>query len=322
MTKKQVKKEERKILYFGEYPQTIKADDVTIKDEVDKRGYYLGSDGAYYDKIVATPYQILFLDKDKDVGTSTEVKKFNEPVGDKINFLEFPNTKFKMRIVPNVDKYIFSNGHIVLPKKEYYFKVEPIKWVVLKEEGGKAFVVADSVLDAGCFCEKKDKDAGSNYVPTAQYLTSKIRAWLNDDFLSKAFNKKEVDLMGIVDVDVTSLGYSVSIKGEIDDKVKLLSLHDVTNFAYGFDSEDKFKDIGRIRRASDYAIARGVEINAGYYGNNCAWWLATRSNMSPHDSIVVGQDGTANNSGYGIFDKYGVVPAILIETLVQEEVSK
>ena len=43
-------------IYFGEYPQTIKADDVTITDTLDGRGYYLGSDGAYYAKVTASPY--------------------------------------------------------------------------------------------------------------------------------------------------------------------------------------------------------------------------------------------------------------------------
>ncbi len=43
-------------IYFGEYPQTIKEEGVTITNTQDERGYYLGSDGLYYAKIVATPY--------------------------------------------------------------------------------------------------------------------------------------------------------------------------------------------------------------------------------------------------------------------------
>ena len=42
-------------IYFGEYPQTIKADDVTITDTQDSRGYFLGSDGFYYAAVTATP---------------------------------------------------------------------------------------------------------------------------------------------------------------------------------------------------------------------------------------------------------------------------
>jgi hypothetical protein len=43
-------------IYFGEYPQTIKEDNVVISTQQDSRGYFLGSDGAYYAKVVASPY--------------------------------------------------------------------------------------------------------------------------------------------------------------------------------------------------------------------------------------------------------------------------
>ena len=43
-------------IYFGEYPQSLKADDVTVTDTKDSRGYYLGSDNAYYAKVTGNPY--------------------------------------------------------------------------------------------------------------------------------------------------------------------------------------------------------------------------------------------------------------------------
>ena len=44
-------------ILFGEYPQTIKSNDVTITETTDGRGYYLGSDDCYYAKVTATPYE-------------------------------------------------------------------------------------------------------------------------------------------------------------------------------------------------------------------------------------------------------------------------
>ncbi|MBR2341807.1 MAG: hypothetical protein IKA72_05315 [Clostridia bacterium] len=44
-----------KYTYFGGYPQTVKQADVEITETIDSRGYYLGSDGYYYAKLVATP---------------------------------------------------------------------------------------------------------------------------------------------------------------------------------------------------------------------------------------------------------------------------
>ena len=43
-------------IYFGEYPQSLKDDSVTIVGTTpDSNGYYLGSDNCYYAKVVATP---------------------------------------------------------------------------------------------------------------------------------------------------------------------------------------------------------------------------------------------------------------------------
>ena len=47
---------EGECIFFGEYPQTIKADDVTVTDTVDERGYYLGSDGCYYAMVTAATF--------------------------------------------------------------------------------------------------------------------------------------------------------------------------------------------------------------------------------------------------------------------------
>ena len=48
---------EGEMILFGEYPQTIKSDSVEILSATpDARGYYLGSDNAYYVKVVADPF--------------------------------------------------------------------------------------------------------------------------------------------------------------------------------------------------------------------------------------------------------------------------
>ena len=44
-------------ILFGQYPQTIMAADVTVGDVADEDGYYLGSDGERYAKVVADPYE-------------------------------------------------------------------------------------------------------------------------------------------------------------------------------------------------------------------------------------------------------------------------
>ena len=63
-------------IYFGEYPQTIKADDVTITDIQNSRGYYLGSDGFYYAKVTATPNRSNYTFSTGDAITNGEAYYF------------------------------------------------------------------------------------------------------------------------------------------------------------------------------------------------------------------------------------------------------
>ena len=66
---------------FGEYPQTIKTADVEITETVDERGYYLGSDGAYYAKVNAAPYKDEYTFTNGASVTSGEVYYFKvEPI--------------------------------------------------------------------------------------------------------------------------------------------------------------------------------------------------------------------------------------------------
>lgn len=68
-------------LLFGEYPQTVKAVDVTITDTVDHRGYYLGSDGAYYAKREVTPFGNSAVFSNEEVGFEGDVFYFKvEPI--------------------------------------------------------------------------------------------------------------------------------------------------------------------------------------------------------------------------------------------------
>ncbi len=94
---------------FGEWPQTVKAQDVEITKLIDQDKYlYLGSDGCKY---------------------------------------------FKMQAKPNPNKDgLFSDGSIIVDEMEYYFKVEPIKWIVLTDnynETGNALLYSEKILISG-----------------------------------------------------------------------------------------------------------------------------------------------------------------------------
>ena len=256
----QVYTREGNYIYFGEYPQTIKSADVTVGDVADGDGYYLGSDGERYAKVVADP---------EDSG------------------------------------YTFSDGSSVTDGATYYFKVEPIRWRILSEYGGRAFILADGIL------ANKAYDASSN-----NYKNSDIRAWLNGEFLNAAFGEIAQSLIKITEVNnsVYSTGYSSNQYAceYTFDKVFLLSYREAVNSAYGFASSSSTYDTARRMTVSDYARSTGAYMSTTSYFGCGSWWLRSPYNNYSNLARYVGNGGSGDDNGRVGYDGYGVVPALNI----------
>ncbi len=175
--------------------------------------------------------------------------------------------------------YTFSNGETIIRNKEYYFKVEPIKWKILEDKNGKVFIFSELILDAHIF------DDNSNY-----YAASSIRSWLNSDFYNKAFTDKQKEL-----IENTTLK-DIS---NITDKVFLLSEEEIENTSYGFNSNND-----RCKKVTDYAKAKYAYESKG--NKNGKYWLRTPSYSGACDVY---------NLGYVYWDyvsdvRHGVAPAL------------
>ena len=259
----QVYTREGNYIYFGEYPQTIKSADVTVGDVADGDGYYLGSDGARYAKVIADP---------------------------------------------NGSDYTFSNGSTVTGGETYYFKVEPIRWRILSEDGESAFILADGIL------ANKAYDASSN-----NYNNSDIRAWLNGEFLNAAFGEIAQSLIETTEVDnsVYSTGDSSNQYAceNTFDKVFLLSYREAVNSAYGFASNYSTYDTARRMTVSDYARSTGayMDTSNSYYFGCGLWWLRSPYYYNSNNARLVNYYGYAGGSNNVNLVYYGgVVPALNI----------
>ena len=190
-------------VWFGAYPQSLKDDGVKINTKPDENGVYRG-EGESYIKIKATPY-------------------------DNDDIYDYPMIEF-------------DNGEVVCDK-EYFFRIEPIEWEIVRRDGNRLTLISKRILDATRF------DGLTN-----DYLKSEIKAWLNGEFFLKAFDYYEKQSFE---------------RGK--DKVRLLTLAELENeslFATEFD---------RIKRPTDYAKAKGCEIcyarKASEYSGGGSWWL-------------------------------------------------
>ena len=132
--------------------------------------------------------------------------------------------------------------------------VEPIKWRVLSNDGTKALLVSDKILDYKHY---------HNSFADITWATSDLRTWLNNTFYNKAFNDSEKDAIK---------KETISTSGSVDteDKVFLLSL-DEANTLFSSDSD---------RRALPTIYTKNVTIDnktiSIFDDGYCGYWL--RSN--------------------------------------------
>ena len=248
-------------IYFGEYPQTIMAADVTVGDVADEDGYYLGSDGERYAKVVADPYE---------------------------------------------SGYTFSNNSSIIDGNTYYFKVEPIRWRILFERDGNAFILCDSIIANHYYHHTTSSTTiDGQTVYANNYKYSDIRAWLNDEFYNTAFGDLQQALIQTTEVDNSAGSTGISSNRyaceNTSDKVFLLSYREVITIEY----------TARQMLTSDFSRATGAGMNtsSSYYGNG-VWWLRSPSNSRSNYAHFVEYNGIAGNRHYVYYDYHGVVPAL------------
>ena len=260
-------------ILFGCYPQTIKSSDVTVGDVADEDGYYLGSDGERYAKVVAAPY-----------GSGCT----------------------------------FSDGSKVTSGNTYYFKVEPIRWRILSESDGSAFILADGIIANHYYHHTSSSTTiEGETVYANNYKHSDIRAWLNGEFLNSAFGEVAQSLIKTTEVDNSgySTGYSSNSYAceNTFDKVFLLSYREVVNSDYGFASSSSTYDTARRMTVSDYARSTGAYMytSSSYFG--CGYWLLrSPSDYRSHYARNVISYGYADYYSDVSNDNTGVVPALNI----------
>ena len=258
-------------ILFGQYPQTIKAADVSITSNTpDTDGYYLGSDGERYAKVVANP---------------------------------------------DSSGYTFSDNSSVTSGNTYYFNVEPIRWRILSESDGNAFILCDSIIANHYYHHTSSSTTiDGQKVYANNYKYSDIRAWLNDEFYNTAFGDLQQALIQTTEVDNSAQSTDSSSNPyaceNTFDKVFLPSSREVITIEYGFESSPTF-DTARQMITSDFSRATGayMSTNSSYYGNGW-WWL--RSPYYDHSNYArsVNYNGGADYRGDVGSANHGVVPAL------------
>ena len=236
-------------VFFGEYPQTIKSNDVKIVKEADERGYYLGDDGHYYAK--------------------------------------------RVTIRPTYGDAKFSNGQNINPGEICYFKVEPIKWVMVYSSTDRFTVVSQKIIECRIF----NSDFNDNYVQ------SDIKNWLNNELLDVSFTNREKERI------ITANGWQGKFDRhtyEFKNKIFLLTVDEVMDSIYGMNS-----NMSRQKKLTDYALANGALTTNGKDGY---WWLRTSSSTVGAVRGVLGDGSVSDFFARPNTSTIGVVPSMQIKS--------
>lgn len=154
---------------------------------------------------------------------------------------------------------------------------EPIKWRVLEVDGDKALLLSDKLLDVMYY---------NNSLKPITWESSTLRSWLNgyaasrnndgisyrnDNFMDKAFDESEQSAINYTNVVAYDFG------NDVNDKVFILSIEEITNIKYGFNSDISQMDPARVAKTTQY-VSDGGTIKSTYIstaGTDEYWWLRT-----------------------------------------------
>ena len=168
---------------------------------------------------------------------------------------------------------------------------EPIEWIVLDKQDGKALLLSRHALDGKHFHEE---------LANVTWEDCTLRAWLNNDFLRSAFTEEEQSAILVTEVDNSSdqgyynMYFESTPGNNTMDRIFLLSYHEA--YKQYFTS-----DKSRLCAPTDYALANGAHVGHSYQadGRYAGFWLLRTSGINKNSKqpslLFVGHDGQCSD---------------------------
>lgn len=236
-------------VYLGLYPQTL-VEDTDIISSLNAEAGELPTESNNYSWVDYGYY---------DGGNISSYMWYQDItyLGDKYRGVY--NTK-KRPFKTDYDAEINNNPEV------YWFKWEPIKWIVLYNNNGEAFILSNLIIDSQEYYNSdssqyhthNDGDGYSN-----SYELSDIRLWLNDNFYNSAFSSSEKEIIKTTEV----YNESTNVDNNTYDKIFLLADYEIEDFTNTYIGEQRISKAG----VSDYSKKQGL----GHYGDGADWILRT-----------------------------------------------
>lgn len=275
------------IIAFGEYPQALKEDGVTITETKDDRGYYLGSDGFYYAKVTATPAGSGYRFEWDGTGPVVE-----------------EGSVYYFRVLPIPWRIMSQNNGTALIFCSY-----------ILDEGrfnaNETRVIGGKTIHPNNYKESEIR----------AWLNDEFYNTAFNELCKGLIRTTEVDNSA----GTTNSDTNIYACESTFDKVFLPSYKDVLNEDYGFNADVSFDDEKRFIDTSDYSRAVGVEIskeiNHGLYGKGISilrspYYLESSNHDVSGCGYVESEYGDAGgfvNVANVDANQLGIAPALVID---------
>ena len=160
---------------------------------------------------------------------------------------------------------------------------EPIEWLVLDVQDGKALLISKYGLDVKPYNEKLED---------VTWETCTLRTWLNGEFLQSAFSTEERSAVLTTTVDNSSSqgysGWSTGGGNDTQDQIFLLSCAEANRY-FNVTFTDSNNTAPRMSPTA-YAIRNGAYTNRDYQTADGAaagwWWLRSPGDYQRNASAV------------------------------------
>ena len=273
---------------FGDFPQTISSISSYSSEPV-YNGWYLGSDGYFYEKCAENGYN-----------SGSYKYSNNESVGKNGSSYKY------FKIEPIIWRRLGTSDNLLSEKVlnsgiafcertqtyNYYYTTTYYTWFYQNDWD---YSLIKAYLNGGeYYTGDTPKWTAGQSRPDYTYNVDK--RYYQKGFLQKAFVEK----------DRSNIKYK---------EIFILSHDDVMNSSYGFSSVESTdgEESGRVRKPTDYALANGVL----YVDNSCQWWLSDRADGGNNYVKYVRVSGASySSSKTDVKDKYnGIVPALRVSDI-------
>ncbi len=209
--------------------------------------------------------------------------------GEKYRAVTFSRFRPKLTIGVNAA----SHPNLYATNTVYWFKFEPLLWMVIDEDSG--LMLCESIIDSQAYntavygVSPFYGNAGLS-VYANNYAASSIRQWLNNDFYNTAFSAEEKLCVETATLENSALSAEYSSA--------------VTNDKVFLPSNDEIPDV-KCEQRSDYASAQGASASG-------EWLTGTAGSAS--DSVCIVDGGGSIVSALSYDTSIGIRPEIKLSS--------